>query len=399
MAHAELSSLVPLAQMYLDHLQRVQRQMASRSIGALLLFDPINIRYTSGFTNEQIFQSHTPSSFLFVPADGLAILHYRSDRPAPLALGTLAEIRDTIAFTCFAAGPRVEEQAKAWADEVAAHVRRYCGGEKKLAVDRIDPVGVAALQQHGIDVVHGHSLVEMARAVKSSSDVICMEQALAVAEAGMAAMHEALEPGMSENELWSILHQTNIARGGEWIETRLLTSGQRTNPWLQECGDKLIRPGELVAFDTDMIGPHGYCADLSRTFFCGPGRPTDEQRRLYRLAHEEIQYNMQLIKPGVSYREFAETSWEIPDEFIANRYPMAVHGIGMGDEYPSIAHLRDWDAIGYDGMIEANMTLCVESYMGALGGSQGVKLEEQVLVTEGGCRPLSRFPYEELLLA
>lgn len=388
-----------MVEMYRDHLQCVQRQMASNSIGALLLFDPINIRYTSGFSNEQIFQAHTPSSFLFVPADGLAILHYRADRPALLALGTLAEVRDTIAFTCFAAGPRVEEQAMAWADQVAAQVRRHCGAEQSLAVDRIDPLGVIALQRHGIDVVHGHSLVEMARAVKSTSDVICMEHALAVADAGMAAMHEALEPGMSENELWSILHQASIARGGEWIETRLLTSGARTNPWLQECGDKLIRPGELVAFDTDMIGPRGYCADLSRTFFCGPGRPTDEQRRLYRLAHEEIQYNMQLIKPGVSYRELAETSWEIPDEFIANRYPMIVHGVGMGDEYPSIAHLRDWDAIGYDGMIEENMTLCVESYIGALGGGEGVKLEEQVLVTAGGCRRLSSFPYEELLLA
>ncbi|TIV89859.1 MAG: M24 family metallopeptidase, partial [Mesorhizobium sp.] len=82
-------------------------------------------------------------------------------------------------------------------------------------------------------------------------------------------------------ELWSALHAENIARGGEWIETRILTSGPRTNPWMQEAGPRRIVSGDLVAFDTDMVGPYGMCADFSRTWHCGDGRPTDEQRRLH----------------------------------------------------------------------------------------------------------------------
>ena len=81
----------------------------------------------------------------------------------------------------------------------------------------------------------------------------------------MAEMQAALAPGVTEIELWSHLHAGNIKRGGEWIETRLLTSGARTNPWLQECGSRQIQAGDLVAFDTDLIGPYGYCADISRT--------------------------------------------------------------------------------------------------------------------------------------
>ena len=79
--------------------------------------------------------------------------------------------------------------------------------------------------------------------------------------------------------------------GGRWpleaetIETRLLSSGPRTNPWMQECGHRTIEAGDLVAFDTDMIGPHGYCADISRTYLCGPGAPTAEQRRSGRKTH------------------------------------------------------------------------------------------------------------------
>mgnify|MGYP002529321045 FL=1 len=119
-------------------------------------------------------------------------------------------------------------------------------------------------------------------------------------------MREALEPGLTENQLWAILHETNIAMGGEWIETRLLASGGRTNPWFQECGDKVIRAGELVAFDTDLIGPFGYCADISRTYFCGPGRPSDEQKRIYAMARDQIETNIALLAPGMTFRELAE---------------------------------------------------------------------------------------------
>src|SRR3546814_19208097 len=84
----------------------------------------------------------------------------------------------------------------------------------------------------------------------------------------MAAMRDALTPGMSENELWSILNQVNAAGGGEWIETRLLAAGSRTNPWFHECGEAVIQAGDIVSFDTDMIGHHGYFADVSRTFLC-----------------------------------------------------------------------------------------------------------------------------------
>jgi len=257
---------------------------------------------------------------------------------------------------------------------------------------------VQALKEQGVQVERGQSIVEVARAVKTSLDLVQMEQALAVAEPGIAKMRGQLRPGITERELWSYLHQVNIASGGEWIETRLLNSGERTNPWFQESSDRVIGPGDFVAFDTDLIGPHGYCANISRTFFCHPGRPSDDQRRLYRAAYEQIQHNLGLVKPGISFREFAERSWHIPDEFVANRYPMIAHGVGMGDEYPSIAREMDWDAVGYDGMIEEDMTLCVESYIGREGGKEGVKLEEQVVVTASGCRILSKSPFEDLLL-
>lgn len=256
----------------------------------------------------------------------------------------------------------------------------------------------AALAEDGVDslaVFEAQEAIEQARAVKSPDELAAMTVDIAVAEAGMARMKAALRPGMTENQLWSLLHQTNAAVGGEWIECRLLASGRRTNPWGGECGNKVIEAGELVGFDTDLVGPGGYCADISRTLLCGDGPPTAAQKDLYRMAHEQLQHNMALVRPGVSFRDYAERCWPLPEACVANRYPEVAHGIGMSDEYPGIPPIQDWDDHGYDEVIEENMTLCIEAYIGERGGAEGVKLEQQVLVTAEGCRPLSSFPFEE----
>jgi Xaa-Pro aminopeptidase len=199
---------------------------------------------------------------------------------------------------------------------------------------------------------------------------------------------------MTENELWAHLHFENIKHGGEWIETRLLASGDRTNPWMHECSSRVLQKGDLLAFDTDMVGPYGYCSDISRTWLVGDSRPSDAQRRLYELAYSQVHYNMDLLCPGMTFKEFADRAWAIPDRYIKNRYCCLAHGIGMVDEYPSIAHQVDWDSAGYDGRFEAGMTVCVESYIGAEGGTQGVKLEQQVVIGEAGCVSLTGCGFE-----
>jgi Xaa-Pro aminopeptidase len=160
----------------------------------------------------------------------------------------------------------------------------------------------------------------------------------------------------------------------------------------------VIRPGDLVGFDTDLVGPFGYLADVSRTFLCGPRKPTPEQKRLYGIAYDQLCHNLALLKAGVSFREFSEKSWRVPSEFLANRYLMLVHGAGMVDEYPVVPFPQDFEASGYDGTFEENMVVCVESYIGAEHGAEGVKLEEQVVVTRTGFTNFCGFPFDEALL-
>lgn len=264
-------------------------------------------------------------------------------------------------------------------------MKKYSSDNKNLAIDVCDPVGINALKEnYNYKLINAQQYLETARSIKSEDEIVCLKASVKTAEMGASLIHEKLQANITEEELWAYLHKTNIENGGEWIETRLLTSGPRTNPWFQECNNRVIQKGELVAFDTDMVGPYGYCADISRTFVEG-GKLNDEQKKLHDLAYENIKYNEEIIKPGMSFREFAEKAWKLPENCFDNHYPCQVHGVGMCDEWPFIPYPnKDYSNGDYSGVFEKNMVVCVESYIGEVGGKQGVKLENQYLITSNG---------------
>ena len=148
---------------------------------------------------------------------------------------------------------------------------------------------------------------------------------------------------------------------------------------MQESSNKVMQQGEIVAFDTDMVGPYGYCADISRAFVVGHIF-NDEQKKLYSMARNQIDHNFRLIKLGMSFKEFVKKSWVLPDEYYGNRYSCMVHGIGLCDEWPQIRYPTDGGEQG--GIFEKNMTITLESDIGKGGGKEGVKLEQQYLSGE-----------------
>ncbi len=139
--------------------------------------------------------------------------------------------------------------------------------------------GLRALEAQGFEIMDGEEVTEKTRAVKGPDEILamrCAHHACETAVREMEAFARANVPlgATSEDDIWAVLHAENIRRGGEWIETRLLSSGPRTNPWFQECGPRIVQNNEIVAFDTDLIGSYGICIDISRTWWIGDARPT-----------------------------------------------------------------------------------------------------------------------------
>ena len=133
----------------------------------------------------------------------------------------------------------------------------------------------------------------------------------------------------------------------------------------------------------------------SRTWICGAGRATNEQRELNEVAREHIAANLDLLRPGLGFAELTEKSQRLPERYRSGRYSVIAHGTGLCDEYPSIKYPEDYAGSGSDGVFEPGMMVSVEAYVGAEGGSCGVKLEEQALVIETGHDLISSYPLED----
>lgn len=394
---SDLSQFQRMPEIDIERLQhyrrsRLRNELVKANAALCILFNPISMRYAVNYRNYALFQSHIPTTYLFFPQQG-PVVAFGAYEPEPNGF----ELRVGRPVTYFDGGDALVTAAKALADDVINFLSEIGTDNRRVAVEYVTPAVTQALEARGLEVIDGVMITEQARVIKSSDEVDCMRWSIAVAELGIQKLKQAIKPGASELQLWALLNYTNLANNGDWHDGRMLASGPRINPWLQEASPRKLESGDLVGFDTDMVGPMGYFADISRTFHCGPARPTKRQKQLYRTAAEEVTFNMNLLKPGLGFREFQQKAWPVPEVFQSNAYSCLAHAVGMCDEYPQIKHGFRMEN-PYDGQFEAGMVMCIESYIGAQGERDGVKLEQQVLITESGYELLTNHPFDHDLL-
>ena len=370
---------------------RVQRQLEIMGYDGAILWDPMNIRYATDSTNMQVWVSHNPSRYCWVGADGsLIVWEFYGCEFLSAHNPKVQEVRPAVSSLYFLAGPRHKEMADRWTGEMLDVIREHCGENPRIAVDNCGYREFQALESGGVTVENGMEMMELARAIKGPDELKAMRCAVFACESSMAEMYEAMEPGMIERDLWAMLHAGNIRRAGEWIETQILASGPRTNPWMQEASSRVIENGDVVAYDTDLVGAYGMMCDISRSWIAGDKKPTGQQQNTYDLARHQIEHNAELLTPGRTFYDLVHQSWQpSPDEY--RHYCVNYHGVGQCDEYPDLVFPHSWEASGYDGVLEPGMVLTVEAFVGSHFGGEGIKLEEQYLVTEGAPEKLSQF--------
>ncbi|MDE3028942.1 MAG: aminopeptidase P family protein [Paracoccaceae bacterium] len=392
-------TLPDLARMRDFRWRRLVGGINARDWGGVLLFDPLNIRYATDSTNMQLWNSHNPFRALLVCADGYMVIWDYKQSPFLSTFNPLVrEQRSGADFFYFDSGDRAADVARKFAAEVKDLIRLHGGSNPRLGVDKIMLHGFRALEAQGFEVMEGEELTEKARAIKGRDEIAAMRCAHNACEKAVAAMHEAAKPGLSEDDIWAVLHAENIRRGGEWIETRLLATGPRTNPWFQECGPRILQPNEILAFDTDLIGSYGMCIDISRTWWIGDARPTNAMIAAMQHAHEHIMTNTALLRPGVSFHELTFGGHQLAPEYRTRQYGCRMHGVGLCDEWPLITYPQNHTEGAFDYHVEAGMVLCVEALVALDGGHFSIKLENQVLVTDDGHEVLTTYPFDSTLM-
>ncbi|CAB4886256.1 unannotated protein [freshwater metagenome] len=285
------------------------------------------------------------------------------------------------------------------ANEIASLVRERCGEIGTLAVDSLPFAAVDALRAEGFAISDADVLMSRTRRVKLPLEIAYMREAMRRTVGAVRQMEDALRPGMTENEVWSRFVGALIAGHGELVSTRLLESGPNTFPYFNECGTRVIEAGDLVCLDTDAIAFESCSVDFSRTFLAGDGPARPQQRELYQRAHEQLLHNTSLIGPGVEFEAVARNAWPVPSEHRSSRYYCIGHGLGMIGEYPNLPFHVEGQPYPLDDEFVPGMVFCVESYIGSSDSGEGVKLEDQLLITDTGVEIMNDYPFEERLLS
>ena len=399
---AELSAVerfppdLDFQQLQRGRLGRLQEQMHKYELPVCLFFNGANIRYSTGSGAMCAWAESAFARFCIVPADGDPIL-FEAESSAHVEGRLVSDLRP--AHYWYMEGSPTTEYVRRWALDVKSVLAELGLEGQPLAVDKLDTVGFLALQNEGIRIIDSSPATVDAREVKTPEEVRLMEVNGIVGSAMLADFEAAVVPGVRECELMAVLSESLIRHRGEYLFTGLVASGQNTNPWGTEATTRAVETGDLVGVDTDGVGYEGYVIDVSRTFLCGDA-PTARQREAYAAAHDQLEGMQAALKPGITFDEFARASPELPEKYRDQRYYARAHQAGLEDEGPSVFYLEDVGEHGMvasDRMIQPNMVFCLEAYAGEVGGPDGVKLENQILVTEDGCRLLCDYPYDPKL--
>ncbi|WP_294610702.1 dimethylsulfonioproprionate lyase DddP [uncultured Roseovarius sp.] len=384
--------------------ERLTASVVARDYAGVLMFDPLNIRYATDSTNMQLWNTHNPFRAVLVCADGYMVIWDYKNSPFLSTFNPLVrEQRSGADLFYFDRGDKVDVAADTFANEVRVLLAEHAPGNKRLAVDKVMLHGLRALEAQGFEVMDGEEVTEKTRAIKGPDEIKAMRCASHACETAVATMErfarEAVPQGQtSEDDIWAVLHAENIRRGGEWIETRLLTSGPRTNPWFQECGGRIVQNNEIVSFDTDLIGSYGICVDISRSWWIGDRSPPADMVYAMQHGHEHITRNMELLKPGVTIPDLTARCHTLDPIYQAQKYGCMMHGVGLCDEWPLVAYPDNAVPGAFDYPLEPGMVLCVEALVSPEGGNFSIKLEDQVLITETGYENLTRYPFDDALM-
>ena len=379
---------------------RVRQALDSSELGALITFDVNNIRYITS-TKIGEWERDKLSRWALLTRGGEPILwdfgsaavHHKLFcpwlEPENMRAG-LVGLRGTV-HPDFGL---MEKHAK----EIYGLLKEAGVEKMPVGIDIIEPPMMFQLQKLGLKVVDGQQTMLEAREIKNIDEIALLNRAAAMVDGAYDLINEKLRPGVRENDIVAEVNKFLYTNGSDDVEAINAISGERCNPHPHNFTDRMIRPGDQAFFDI-LQSFMGYRTCYYRTF--NVGRATPAQRDAYKKAREWLDNAMARIKPGASTAHICEVfptadRFGFPDEMSAFGLQFA-HGLGLAlHERPIISRVVSLD---HPTEIKEGMVFAIETYCPATDGYSAARIEEEVVVTDKGCRVISLFPAEELPIA
>ena len=380
-------------------LSRIQQQMEKYDLGALICFDPDNIRYITS-THLAEWARDKFVRWCVLPRGG---------EPVLFELGTAGDVKKQL---CPWLKPENIRRSRAWfrggllrpvvdllsalsAKDIKSVLLQNKVADLPIGMDVFDFYIYEALTEAGVKTVNGWDALWDARLIKSPEELQLIELSASLVDSCYEQIVDSIRPGIRENEIVGLIYGWLIRNGCDHITGVNCVSGPRTNPHPHDYSDRMIRPGDLVFID--IISHYlGYATCYYRTFAVTYSTPNQE--KVYQKAYNWLQASIEEVKPGASTKDVAlqwPTAQELGYKNETEAGGLAVgHGLGLSNhEKPFISR---GISIRSPEILQAGMHLALETFAGE--GNDGARVESQVIVTESGNRVITKWPCEKLMV-
>ncbi|GGA37582.1 M24 family metallopeptidase [Paenibacillus physcomitrellae] len=351
---------------------RLDQHMSQAGIDTLLITDPKHVYYLTGFA------SNPHERFL-------GAVYKRGEQP-------------------FLVVPALDEAAARAASDVEQIVTHTDTDNPYALLKQAlkGSTGVIGLEKNNLSVTRYEALqaelaftearnigdwLQSMRVIKSAEEVHKLQHAVNLIEEVLKQGVSRVQIGMTENEMVAEIEYLMRKAGAEGpsFDTMVL-SGEKTALPHGVPGTRQIQPGDLLMFDMGVYAA-GYASDITRTF--AVGGLSDELTRMYNTVLAANEAAIAAIKPGISFGSIDKAARDVISE--AGYGPYFLHRLGHGlgidvHEYPSV-HGENQD------LLQAGNVFTVEPGV-YLPGKGGVRIEDDVLVTEQGVSVLTSYPKE-----
>jgi len=353
-------------------LAKLRQSLVEHELDAILITQPENRRYLSGFTGS--------AGVLLISGEAAMLAtdfryYEQAEKQAPdfelVKITAERKLKDLL--------PEMIERARA---------RRLGFESAHLTVAQYEEWREATASS-GVEWVATRNIVERLRAIKDEAEIELIRRAVALADAAFAHIVEFIRPGMTEKEVAWELEAFMRTHGAEKVAFDIIVgSGPNGAMPHARTGERCIRAGEPIVMD---LGARvdGYHSDLTRTVVLG--QPDDKFRQIYDLVLQAQLAAEKGVRPGMTNKEADRLARQIIEE--AGYGEQFGHGLGHGvglavHERPTVSH-----AAPEEEPLQVGMVFTVEPGI-YLPGWGGVRIEDMVLLREDGAEVLSAAPKE-----
>ncbi|MFX3633612.1 MAG: M24 family metallopeptidase [Candidatus Pristimantibacillus sp.] len=353
-----------------ERVSRLRHLLAEQGLEAVIIGSEYNRKYISGFTGSS-------GTVLITRNDSILLTDFRYMTQAPT---------QAVGFEVVEHGPKVMDNIRELL--VQRGIKSVAFEEDHVVYSQFsawaDTIG-------DIQLLPVTGLVEQLRMIKDDAELQVMQEAADLADATFLHIQKLLQPGVRESDIALEMEMYMRSHGATSSSfDTIVASGVRSALPHGVASDKLIGNNEFVTLDFGAYY-NGYCSDLTRTVVVGT--PTDKHREIYSIVLEAQLHALAHIGPGMTGKQADALTRDIITKYgYGEQFGHSTgHGLGMEvHEFPRLAKQSDT-------ILTPGMTVTVEPGI-YIPGFGGVRIEDDIVITESGIKILTSSPKELITL-